>query len=212
MISVFIVDDIQEHQLYLKTILESNGEMKFLGSSATGADAINSIQQLQPNIVLMDIGLPDISGINCIRQLKPNCPEVKFMICTVHEEDNNVFEALKVGANGYILKNSKAYQIVDAIKDVFKGDSPISSSIARKILLHLPKTEDEKKAPSDYHITPKEAEILNLLAKGKSYQEISDLLFVSIKTVKWHIFNIYKKLHADNRTEALNNYFGKKEM
>jgi two-component system, NarL family, response regulator LiaR len=208
MISVFIVDDIQEHQLYLKTILESNAEMKFLGASATGKEAINAILQLRPDIVLMDIGLPDISGIECIRSLKPMCPEVQFMICTVHEEDSNIFEALKAGANGYILKKSKGYQVIDAIKDVYNGHMPISSSIARNILNHLPQTDDEKKKPTDYHITPKEAKILNLLAKGKSYQEISDALFISIKTLKWHIHNIYKKLQADNRTEALNNYFG----
>lgn len=210
MISVLVIEDLHEHQIFFKKVIESDSDLKFMGVVSNGEEAIKSIQTLKPNIVLMDIGLPDISGIECIKILKPICPEVKFMVCTVHEEDNNVFEALIAGANSYILKKSKAYQIIDAIKETYNGDSPISSSIARKILQHLPSHLAEKKANIDYKITLKEVEVLNLLAKGHSYQEISDILFISISTLKWHIYNIYKKLHADNRTEALNKYFGSK--
>jgi two-component system, NarL family, response regulator LiaR len=210
MISVLVVEDLQDHQIYLKAVIESDAEIKFMGVVSNGTEAINAIQALKPNIVLLDIGLPDISGIECIKILKPICPEVKFMVCTVHEEDCNVFEAIKAGANSYILKKSKGYQIIDAIKDTYRGDAPISSSIARKILNHLPDHVAELEAAADYKITVKEAEVLHLLAKGQSYQEISDKLFISISTLKWHIFNIYKKLHADNRTEALNKYFGSK--
>lgn len=208
MINVFVVEDTQDHQIYLTTIVKSSPIMKFLGLSSNGTEAIQSIRQLKPDIVMMDIGLPDMSGIDCINALKTTCPEVKFMICTIHEEDDNVFQALKAGADSYILKRSKDYQIIDAIQDLYHGDAPISSSIARKILTHLPKQSDDKNKDTEYHITPREAEILHLLSKGKSYKEISEILFISIRTLKWHVFNIYKKLQADNRTEALNRYFG----
>ena len=207
MISILIVEDQLDHQLYLNTIISSDAGFKNLGIIRLGAEAIREIPRLKPDIVLMDIGLPDMSGIECISKLKPVCPDVNFLVCTVNEEDEHIFEALKVGAKGYILKKSKPYQIIDAIKELNDGETPLSSSIARKILNHLP----QHKAPvasADYDITPREASILKLLAKGYSYQEVSDALFISIKTMKWHIYNIYKKLHADNRTEALNKFFG----
>lgn len=208
MISVLIVEDQIEHQMYLNTIVNSDSELKCLGIVRNGLEAIKDIIKLQPNVVLIDIGLPDISGIECIKQSKMKCLNTKFMICTVNEEDEKIFEALKVGAHSYIVKRSKPYQIIDAIKSVYSGETPISSSIATKILAMIPKEEEKNVKRKDYNITPKENEILKLLSVGHSYQEISDLLYISIKTLKWHIHNIYNKLHADNRTEALNKYFG----
>jgi two-component system, NarL family, response regulator LiaR len=128
------------------------------------------------------------------------------MVCTVYEEDESIFEALKAGADSYIVKRSKPYQILDAIKELYNGETPISSCIAKKILTALPK-ESSYTGQSDYKITSKQKDILGLLSKGYSYQEIADLSFISLKTLKWHVYNIYKKLHADNRTEALNKYF-----
>jgi DNA-binding NarL/FixJ family response regulator len=155
----------------------------------------------------MDLGLPDMSGIECITRLKDKVPTVKFMVCTVHEEDEHIFEALKAGAHSYIVKRSKPYQILDAIKELHNGETPISSCIARKILNAMPKETSNKPEKAEFNITTKEADILKLLSKGHSYQEIADMSFISIKTMKWHVYNIYKKLHADNRTEALNKYF-----
>ena len=207
MITVLIVEDQLDYQLYLKTIINSSSNLKCLGLVRMGADAIDLIKKLKPNIVLMDIGLPDMSGLECISILMPLCPEVKFMVCTIHDEDENVFEALKIGAKSYILKQSKPYQIIDAIEDLHNGNSPISGSIARKVLNYVAEMNSEKKGTEDYNMTASESKILQQLSKGYSYQEIADLLFVSKKTIKWHIYNIYKKLHASNRTEALNKYF-----
>jgi DNA-binding NarL/FixJ family response regulator len=207
MISVLIVEDQLDHQIYLNTIISSDAELKCLGIIRNGYEAMKEILAKKPDVVLMDIGLPDISGIECILRLKDKVPSVKFMICTVHEEDENVFEALKAGADSYIVKKSKSYQILDAIKELHRGEMPISSSIARKILNYIPPKSINIQAQSEFHITTKECEILNLLSKGHSYQEIADMAFISIKTIKWHIHNIYKKLHADNRTDALNKYF-----
>ncbi len=210
MITVFIVENLLEHQIYLNTVIETDPALKCAGIAKSGYEAIHAITKLQPNIVLIDIGLPDISGIECIVRLKRICPPVKFMIYTVHEEDELVFEALKAGANGYLLKTSKPYQIIDAIKELHQGGAPLSSTIAQKILRELPQNK-QAPHPEGHNITPKEHDILNLLSKGHSYQEASDLLFVSIKTFRWHIHNIYQKLHANNRTEALNRYYKQDE-
>ncbi len=208
MISVLIVEDQLDHQVYLNTIVNSDSALKCYGIIRNGIDAMKEIMAKRPNIVLLDLGLPDMSGIDCIRKLKSKVPDVKFMVCTVHEEDENIFEALKAGAHGYIVKKSKPYQILDAIKELHSGETPLSSCIARKILNHLPQGESKSDiAQPEFHVTPKEEEILKLLSKGHSYQEIADMSFISIKTMKWHVYNIYKKLQANNRTEALNKFF-----
>lgn len=207
MITVLIVEDQLDHQIYLNTIISSDAGLKCLGIIRNGYEAMKEILAKKPDVVLMDIGLPDISGIECILKLKDKVPNVKFMVCTVHEEDENVFEALKAGAHSYIVKKSKSYQILDAIKELHNGEMPISSCIARKILTHLPQESSNAEAESEFHITAREGDILKLLSKGHSYQEIADMSFISIKTAKWHVHNIYKKLHADNRTDALNKYF-----
>jgi NarL family two-component system response regulator LiaR len=210
MITVIIVEDQLEHQMYLNTIVSSDNELKCLGIYRSGNEAMKEILAKRPQIVLMDIGLPDISGIECILKLKDKVPDIKFMVCTVHEEDENVFEALKAGAHAYIIKKSKPYQILDAIKEVYHGERPISSCIARKILQYIPLEDNSIATQSEFHITSKESDILKLLSKGLSYQQIADLSSISIKTMKWHIYNIYKKLQAENRTEALNKFFKNK--
>lgn len=207
MINVVIVEDLPIHQLYLKTIIDQNDQLCCLDVFENGKDAIQHIPFLKPDVVLMDLGLNDINGVDCIAQLSKSCPDIKFMVCTVHDEDEKVFEALNCGANSYILKKSKPYQIIDAIIEMKEGGAPISSDIARKVLNRLPATKREI-INSNYHITPREKEILNYLSQGLSYQEVADELSISIKTLKTHIHNIYKKLNAYNRTEALNRFFG----
>lgn len=220
MIKILIVEDQIEHQQYLKTIVLSNAQFKYLGIIRNGLEAIKEIQLQKPDVVIMDIGLPDISGIDCIRQLKPLCPDTKFMVCTVNEEDELIFDALKAGAHSYIVKKSKPYQIIDAITEVHAGEMPISSCIATKILNYMPQSKGQEgsgiarneEANTDEtteKITPKEAELLKLLAQGCSYKEICELHEIKITTIKWHIYNIYKKLQARNRTEAINKYFKK---
>ena len=213
MIKVLIVEDQIEHQQYFKSIVMSNPGFKYLGIVRNGKEAIKEIKLLVPDVVIMDLGLPDITGIECIRQLKPLGLDTKFMVCTIHEEDDSIFEALKAGANSYIVKKSKPYQIIDAITEVYEGEMPISSCIATKILNYMPQAEETEEGEKDaaqttgYSITHKEAELLKLLAKGHSYKEISDALAIKVTTIKWHVYNIYKKLQAKNRTEAINKYF-----
>lgn len=210
MIKILIVEDQPEHQQYFKSIVMSNSNFKYLGIIRNGKEAVKRIKEEEPDVVIMDLGLPDISGIECIRQLKPLGLETRFMVCTINEEDDSIFEALKAGANSYIVKKSKPYQIIDAITEVYGGEMPISSCIATKILNYMPQSADEEEKPEEetpHSITPKEAELLNLLAKGHSYKEISDDMSIKVTTIKWHVYNIYKKLQARNRTEAINKYF-----
>ncbi|MFD2569391.1 response regulator [Spirosoma soli] len=206
MISVLIVEDNEDIQLLLQTVVSRNDDYSCIGVVSTGTDALKKIPELLPDVVLMDIGLPDISGIDCVRKLKPLCPNVEFIMCTVYDEDEKVFQSLEAGANSYILKKSKPELLLTAIREVYEGGSPMSSDIARKIVA---KMQRQGQPRTSYGITPREEDVLRMLSKGLTYTETADQLFISVKTLKKHIYNIYEKLHVDNKVEALNKFFGK---
>lgn len=206
MISVVIVEDQKDIQGLLKSIVSRNENYCCLEVCSTGEEALKVIPELLPDVVLMDIGLPGINGIECVKKLKPVCPNTEFIMCTAYDEDEKVFHALQSGANSYILKKSKPEVLLSAIQEVHEGGSPMSSDIARKIVMKLQHTPETAKV--QYHITNREEEILEQLSKGLTYTEISDKLFISIKTLKKHIYNIYEKLHVDNKVEAINKFYG----
>lgn len=156
-------------------------------------------------VVLMDIGLPGISGIECIRRLKPQWPDVQFIVFTVNNDDASVFDALRSGATGYLLKGSTAKQVAEAIWEVHGGGSPMSGPIARKVTEHFARIA---KPSAQEDLTRREQEILQLLSEGHRYREIASVLFISVDTVRTHIRNIYLKLEVTNRTEAVNRYRG----
>lgn len=208
MITVYIVEDNKDIGALLQSIVHKNAEYEFSGLSMSGEDALKKIPELLPDVVLMDIGLPGMNGIDCVRQLKKECPSVEFIMCTVYDEDEKVFEALKAGATSYILKKSNPELLLNAIKEVYEGGSPMSSDIARKIVMRLQESNSDK-VKLQFKISNREEEILIQLSKGYTYTEIADILFISVKTLKKHIYNIYEKLHVDNKVEALNKYFGK---
>ena len=207
-ITVCIVEDRIDIREALFSLVNSQPNLSCIGTYENAEDALMGIPELQPNVVLMDIDLPKMNGIECIKLLKPKCPRVQFMICTVYDEDEKVFDALRTGANGYILKRSPPARLLEAIVELYHGGSPMSSDIARKIVLSF-QQKPEEKIQEEYHITPREQEILQLLSKGLSYQELADKLFISSKTVRKHIFNIYEKLHVNSRMDAVNKYFGR---
>lgn len=207
LITVCIVEDNKNIRESLKIIIDDAGECSCISVFENAEDALKDIPELQPDVVLMDIGLPGINGIDCIRQLKPLCPRVQFMICTVYDEDEKIFDALSAGANSYILKRSSSDTLIAAIKDLHNGGSPMSSDIARKIVQQFQKALPSEK--EDYHLTEREKEILELLAKGLTYQQAADKIFISGKTIKKHVYNIYEKLHVNSRTEAVNKYYGR---
>jgi DNA-binding NarL/FixJ family response regulator len=166
--------------------------------------AAQKLPELKADIVVMDINLPGMSGIDCIRSIKEKCPGTQFLMFTVYENDDKVLEALQAGATGYLLKRTKPEQILDSIKELNQGGSPMSSNIARKLLnifLH------EKKATKKEVLSDRENEVLQLLADGLLYKEIANRLYIGHGTVRQHLHNIYEKLHVHNRTEAVNKYF-----
>jgi two-component system, NarL family, response regulator LiaR len=205
MITVFIVEDNKDILQLLKTVVASNSDYYCAGEATTGSKALETIPEVLPDVVLMDIGLPDINGIDCVLQLKKKCPKTEFIMCTAYDEDEKVFKALEAGANSYILKRSNPQLLLQAIKEVMEGGSPMSPDIARKIVSRFQQKTDAKEK---YHITPKEEEVLQLLSVGHTYEEIADKLNITTKTLKRHIYNIYEKLHVDNKMEAVNKFFG----
>src|SRR5258705_1215792 len=204
-ISVAIVEDIEEIREALRSYISIDTELMLAGSFSNAEDAAKKIPAVQPDLVIMDINLPGMSGIECIRMIKPSCPATQFMMFTVYEDDEKVFEALKAGASGYMLKKHGPQKIIEALKELYKGGSPMSADIARKVVSAFHYTD--KDSHPDYHLTRRELDILQLLAKGMLYKEISQQLSISNNTVKQHIHNIYEKHHVQNRTEALNKYF-----
>jgi DNA-binding NarL/FixJ family response regulator len=166
------------------------------------------IPHLQPDIVIMDISLPGMNGIECIRQVKDKSPGTQFMMFTVYENDEKVFEALKAGASGYLLKNTGLVNMIESLKELHDGGSPMSANIARKLVTVF--RENERNDQLIKVLSNRENEILQLLAKGLLYKEIADQLSISVSTVRQHIHHVYEKLHVQNRTEAINKAYGKK--
>lgn len=167
--------------------------------------AVGDIPGLAPDVVIMDIHLPGMSGIDAVRLLKEKMPALQIAMCTVYEDDEHIFNALRAGANGYLLKRTSPEKFLEAVGDLHRGGSPMNSEIARRVVASFQKTAAP--APEMALLTPREKEILDLLAKGYLYKEIAAELFISIETVKRHIHNIYEKLHVQTRTEALNKVF-----
>jgi two-component system, NarL family, response regulator LiaR len=207
-IVVVIVEDNADIRNSLKEIINNTSGILCVATYENAETAMVEIPEILPDIVLMDIGLPKMNGIDCIKKLKPLCPGVQYMICTIYDEDEKIFDALAAGANSYILKRSKQEVLIEAIKDLYEGGSPMSSDIARKIVLSFQKKTINSQI-AEYGITPRETEILGLLAEGLSYKEIAESIFISVKTIRKHIYNIYEKLHVHSRLEALNKFFGK---
>jgi DNA-binding NarL/FixJ family response regulator len=206
-ISLVIVEDLDEVREALKQFISLNPEFKVLGTSKTAEEALYEIPKLKPDIAIMDINLPGINGIECIREIKSKVPKTQFMMFTVYENDEKVFEALKAGASSYLLKNTGLVQMIEALKELYNGGSPMSANIARKLVKSFHQVEDHHETiPA---LSARENEILQLLSKGLLYKEIAEQLAISTNTVRQHIHKIYEKLHVQNRTEAINKAFGK---
>lgn len=202
-----IVEDLDEVRDGLNNFISLSTDFLVLDTFKTAEDALYNLPELQPDIVIMDINLPGMNGIECIRQVKDKCPATQFMMFTVYENDEKVFEALKTGASGYLLKNTGLVQLIESIKELHQGGSPMSSNIARKLVTRF--RNNEKEVSRIETLSARENEILLLLSQGLLYKEIADQLKISVSTVRQHIHNIYEKLHVQNRTEAINKAFGK---
>jgi len=207
-ISIAIVEDLDVVRNGLKDFISLSTDFLVVGSYKSGEEALQKLPDSRPDIVIMDINLPGMNGIECIRQVKDKSPGTQFMMFTVYENDDKVFEALKAGASGYLLKNTGLLQIAESVKELHEGGSPMSANIARK-MVNLVRGDSDKKTPFLDLLSPREKEILQLLAKGLLYKEIAEQLNITTGTVRIHIHKIYEKLHVQNRTEAINKAFGK---
>ena len=209
-ISVCIVDDNPELRTVLSEIITMSDGYLCVGALNTAAEAIQKIPEIGPDVVLMDINLGSgESGIDCVRELKPRMRNTNFMMCTVYEEDDKIFEALSAGASGYILKKTTPTKMLDAIRELHEGGSPMSSQIARKVVAAFQNKPSSSQDSDLQNLSTREREILEWLSKGLTYKEIAAELFISQETVRKHVYHIYEKLHVSNRTEALNKFFGR---
>ncbi|MDZ4757588.1 MAG: response regulator transcription factor [Bacteroidota bacterium] len=204
-IKTSLVEDDPDLQKSMVEILKSYPDIDLVSVFSSAEDCIENIANNIPEVVLMDINLPGLSGIECVTLLKIKYPAIHFMMCTVYEHDDAIFDSLCAGATGYILKTTPPDEILKSILDIKAGGSPITPSIARKVI----KAFNTMRAPADELalLSPREKEILEYLSKGYRYKEIGSLLNISTETVRTHIRNIYEKLQVQSRTEALNKIY-----
>jgi NarL family two-component system response regulator LiaR len=204
LIKVGIIEDERSIRDSLKSLIGNSENFECLHVFATAEEAIKEIPSLDLDVVLTDIHLPGKSGIECVNLLKKQFPKMQFLMCTSFEDTDSVFNALKAGATGYLTKTTQPSKLLDAIEEVYKGGSPMSSHIARKIVASFQEVEKNKELEK---LSERERDILHFLVKGLRYKEIADKLFISTETVRTHIRNIYEKLQVNSRTDAINKIY-----
>jgi DNA-binding NarL/FixJ family response regulator len=200
-IQVAIVEDDEEIRANLTHRINESSLLRLVRSYPDAETALTDLPRQKPDVVLMDINLPGMDGVECVRQLKPRMPDAQFIMLTVYEDSNRLFKSLMAGASGYLLKRTPPAKLLAAIREAHEGGSPMTPQIARRVVLHFsqapePSSELQK-------LTPREKEVLNQLAKGFRYKEIVDNLHISPGTLHSYIRNIYEKLHVHSRTEAV---------
>jgi len=201
MTTVAIVEDNRDFRATLAHCLEEAPGYRCLCACGTSEEALQKIPRLLPDVVLMDIHLPNMSGVECTRRLKELCPAVQILMLTVYEDNDRVFGALKAGASGYLLKRADPADILRSIQEVKEGGAPMSSQIARRVVQSF--RETPRDTLKHEKLSQREEEILQQLSKGYSTKEIADHLSVSVNTVRTHLQHIYEKLHVRSRTEAV---------
>jgi DNA-binding NarL/FixJ family response regulator len=205
-IAVSIVEDEAKTRESLLRLLSRAPHLRCAGSYATGEEALRGIPAEQPDVVLVDINLPRMSGIECVAKLKLKMPGLRVLILTTYEDSDRIFDSLRAGASGYLLKKAGYAGLIQAIDEVHAGGAPMTAQVARQVVehfhrIHKPVSDVEK-------LTAREQEILALLVKGYLYKEISERLAISMSTVSMHLQHIYEKLHVQSRAEATAKFFG----
>ncbi len=211
--SVAIVEDNNDIRQALEQIIESSDDFTLAGSYTTGEEALEKLPVSNPKVVLMDIGLGDgMNGIEVVRELKASNPHILFMMCTIYEEDEKIFEALRAGASGYILKKTQPAKLLEGITELIQGGAPMSSQIASKVVAAFQNNSVTTSIGAGISLgvlSKREHSILEMLSTGLLYKEISEKLTITTETVRKHVYHIYEKLHVTNRVEAVNKYFGR---
>jgi DNA-binding NarL/FixJ family response regulator len=204
-IAVAIVeDDVPAREILAGWIRNADG-FRLAGEYDDAETAIARLPQEKPSVVLFDINLPGMNGIECVRRLKPRLPDTQFVMVTVYEDANHIFNALSAGASGYLLKQMRRNELLDALKDVHAGGSPMSSQIARKVVQNFHRIETQANGET-VELSGREREVLELLARGYLYKEIAEMLKISVQTVNTYIRRIYEKLHVQSRAQAVAKY------
>ncbi len=208
-IRVTIVEDDAELRNAMMDLLSSSEEILCHKSYENAESFLKNVKDMMTDVVLMDITLPGMNGIQCVRESKPKRPDVQFLMCTSHNDAERTFDSLCAGATGYILKNSTPAQIIQAIYDINAGGSPMSPEIARLVINSIKDKNGQQNQNLLDTFTSREQEILHALAKGYSYKEIGEKLYISIETVRTYLRKIYEKLQVHSKVEALNKVFPK---
>lgn len=212
---VSIVEDDAGVREHLAMLVNGGDQLRCVSSHASAEDALEKLPQIKPDVVLMDINLPGMTGIECTRKLKEKLPQTQVLMLTMYDDAEQIFQSLTAGASGYLLKRTPPAKLLDDIQAVRQGASPMSPKVARKVVEYF-----QKKPPAPAsggggdrsgfeNLSQREEEILELLAQGYRYKEIADKLGISFDTVRSHLRNIYEKLHVSSRTEAVVKYLNK---
>lgn len=199
-VSVSIVEDNEKLRGTLARVLNRAEGFRCVSQYPSAEDALKDLPNVKPDVVLMDINLPGMNGVECVRQLKKNLPQIQIMMLTVYEDTENIFDALTAGASGYLLKRTTGSELLDAIREVQRGGSPMTTHIARKVVQSF-----QRNAPTQptENLSDREQQVLDLLSKGLMYKEIAEKLQISYETVHTYIRRIYEKLQVRTRTEAV---------
>lgn len=200
-----IVEDDDILRDALQDTLQADAEIAVVGSFASGEDYFAHVFTVPPVVVIMDLNLPGINGIECIRRIKELDPTTQVLVCTVQDDDESLFNALCAGATGYLLKDARPAQVLESLKILHAGGSPMGPGIARRVIASF--AAPRKQAKEFELLTEREREVLEQLAKGQRYKEIADGLHLSIETVRTHVRNLYEKLQVSSRTDALNKLY-----
>lgn len=203
-IHVALVEDDSWVRENLEREINKSEGFACLGSYSTAEAAVEAIPARPPDVAVLDINLPGMDGIECLRQLRTRCPEMNFLMLTVYEESEKIFQSLRAGANGYLLKRSSTAEVLEALRQVNEGGAPMSSAIARRVVKYF--SQDDEGQPDLTQLSPRERDVLELLARGSAYKEIAHKLGLGIETIRMNVKHIYGKLHVHSRGEAVSKY------
>ncbi len=199
-IKILLFDDNKLLREFLAEIINDTNNYQLVGASENCLQLENDIFNANPDVVIMDISMPKMNGIEAVRKIRIQFPELPILMQTMFDDDDNIFNAISAGANGYILKHADSKHLLQAIQDVYEGGSPMTPSIARRVLNHLQQKAHEKE---DFKLTPKEKEVLQYLVEGFPHKQIADKMDITYDTVRSHVKKIYEKLHVSSMTEAV---------
>jgi DNA-binding NarL/FixJ family response regulator len=206
-VRVALVEDDNDLRMSIKTLLGRSSWLRVVADYPDAESALADIARRKPEVVLMDVNLPKMDGVECVRQLKTILPEAHFLMLTVHDDNDSLFNSILAGADGYLLKDTVPARLLEAIQEVRSGGSPMTPQIARRVVQCFRKSGPVR--ANLENLTPREMEVLEQLALGNRYKEISDTLKISLDGIRFHIRGVYNKLHVHSRTEAVLKYFGR---